>query len=56
MLQRISIFASLILLPLQLSAACFQPLPRLVCAEYVHSHAVVIAKLTGTHQGQGQLG
>lgn len=31
----------------QLSAACLQPLPRLVCAEYFRSKAVVIANLAG---------
>lgn len=31
----------------QLSAVCLQPLPRLVCAEYFRSKAVVVANLAG---------
>lgn len=31
----------------QLSAVCLQPLPRLVCAEYFRSKAVVVAHLAG---------
>src|SRR5271166_6181559 len=38
---------SLALLGSQASAYCKQPMPRLVCAEYFHSKAVVIAKLAG---------
>ncbi len=37
----------LVLLGSQAGALCNVPRPRLICAEYFHSKAVVIAKLTG---------
>jgi hypothetical protein len=44
-------FSMVLLLALigsQAGAQCKMPMPRLVCAEYFHSKAVVIAKLAGT--------
>ncbi len=38
----------LVLLGIQAGALCNVPRPRLVCAEYFHSKAVVIARLAGT--------
>ena len=38
----------LVLLGIQAGARCNVPRPRLVCAEYFHSKAVVIARLAGT--------
>ncbi len=47
LLACIATFALSIVLPGQLVAACLLPLPRLVCAEYFQSQAIVIAKLAG---------
>src|SRR5271169_5584752 len=40
-------FLVLVLFASQANAYCKMPQPRLVCAEYFHSKAVVIAKLAG---------
>ena len=39
-----------------LAAVCLQPLPRLVCAEYFQSNAVVIANLAGLTQVKDSYG
>lgn len=47
MTRSFAFVASIVIFSLQLGAVCLLPLPRLVCAEYFRSKAVVIAKLAG---------
>jgi hypothetical protein len=47
MFRRVAVLITTVVSSLQVAAVCLQPLPRLVCAEYFRSKAVVVANLAG---------